>query len=71
MKEIILIRFSELSLKGKNKKEFINILRRNVNNKLEGLDFTLISQHDKFLIRDMKEDSSIFLEKISEVVGIS
>ena len=34
-KRYILVRFSELMLKGKNKKEFISVLYRNIKTKIE------------------------------------
>lgn len=71
MEKVIFIRYSELSLKGKNKKEFIKILNRNIKNKLEGLNFEIKTGHDKVVVNPKSEDITEFIERLKFVVGIS
>lgn len=71
MDKIIFIRYSELYLKGKNKKQFINILSRNINFKLKDLEYVLERKHDKMIIKNFKKDVGIFIKKLKEVIGIS
>lgn len=70
MDKIIFIRYSELSLKGKNKNHFIKILVNNIKNKIEGHSYYLKSEHDKIIIKQMDNVGEI-IDKLKLVIGIS
>ena len=72
MNKKIIIRYSELTLKGKNKNEFIAVLFSNITNKLNSynLDFTIKKSFDKIMISP-NDNSSDYLKPLSEIVGIS
>lgn len=68
----ILVRFGELSTKGKNKKDFIKRLLINVKNALrefEALQFE--RTHDRLYILLNGEDPNVVREPLSKVFGIS
>ncbi|NQX83404.1 MAG: tRNA 4-thiouridine(8) synthase ThiI [Mycoplasmataceae bacterium] len=67
----ILVRFSELSLKGGNKKEFVRVLIKNIKNKLKDNEI-------KAEIKDVRDKLKIFSSQLNlislclkEIVGIS
>ncbi|MRG87713.1 tRNA uracil 4-sulfurtransferase ThiI [Salinibacillus xinjiangensis] len=67
----ILIRYGELSLKGKNKKQFISQLKKNVKQKLrEFPDIHIIRARDRMYIKLNGQDHEPIIEKCREVFGI-
>ena len=67
----ILVRFGELTTKGKNKKDFIQRLRNNTRNVLsdfENLKFD--AQHDRMFIILNGEDGEMVMERLKNVFGI-
>lgn len=76
MNKQIVVRFSELSLKGRNKKDFINLLFFNIKNKLNflGLKYELLKSYDKFFIIPKDENDQnidVYLSVLSKISGIS
>ncbi len=68
----ILVRFGELSTKGKNKKDFIKRLLHNVKNALRTFDkLTYERTHDRLYIVLNGEDASLVSETLQHVFGIS
>lgn len=68
----ILVRYGELSTKGKNKKDFINKLFVNVKNALRVFDkLTYEKTHDRLYILLNGEDYEAVCEKLKMVFGIS
>lgn len=68
----ILIRYGELSTKGKNKKDFINRLYHNLKNALRSFEnITLEKTHDRMYVILHGEDPTPICEKIKMVFGIS
>lgn len=68
----ILIRYGELSLKGKNRKNFIHRLSDNLKKALKGfptLEFE--AQYDRMYVYLHQEDSEAVCEVIAKVFGIS
>lgn len=68
----ILIRYGELSLKGKNRKNFIHRLSDNLKKALKGfptLEFE--AQYDRMYVYLHQEDSDAVCEVIAKVFGIS
>lgn len=67
----ILVRFGELTTKGKNKKDFIQRLRNNTRNVLsdfENLKFE--AQHDRMFVILNGEDCEAVMERLKNVFGI-
>ena len=46
-KKLILIRFGDLMLKGKNQKTFINAIKRLIKDKLSDLNVTIINTYNR------------------------
>lgn len=70
--DTVLIRFGELSTKGKNRKDFINRLYGNVKYMLR--DFSTLEYrkaYDRIYIRIHDEDPEAIREKLKKVFGIS
>lgn len=68
----ILIRYGELSLKGKNRNNFIKRLYDNLKNALRGFENLKIDrQHDRMYIYLHGEDASAVSNIVSRVFGIS
>lgn len=67
----IMVRFGELSTKGKNKKDFINILFKNIKHALKdfpSLEFDLRYDHIYILLNNENEDDVI--SRLQDVSGI-
>lgn len=70
--EYILVRYGELSTKGKNKKDFIRLLVKNVKNALSSFpDLTYQQTHDRLYIHLNGEDYDQIEGLLSKVFGIS
>lgn len=68
----ILIRYGELSLKGKNRNVFIRQLRENIKKALKSFSSLEIeSQHDRMYIYLKEEDPAKVADVLSRVFGIS
>ena len=70
--DTVLIRFGELSTKGKNRKDFINRLYGNVKYMLrdfENLEYR--KAYDRIYIKLNGEDHEAIKEKLKKVFGIS
>ena len=67
----ILVRYGDLTLKGRNKKIFIHKVVGLVKEKLQGLKCTLDYTHDRMYITINNEDTDEILKRLSYVSGIS
>ena len=67
----ILVRYGDLTLKGRNKKIFIHKVVGLVKEKLQGLKCTLDYTHDRMYITINDEDTDEILKRLSYVSGIS
>ncbi|MDY0100770.1 MAG: tRNA uracil 4-sulfurtransferase ThiI [Bacilli bacterium] len=72
MYDRIMVRFGELSTKGKNKKDFINLLRRNIQAKLisQFFHFEIETYYDHLYIVFFEEDPYLMIKELQEVSGI-
>ena len=71
MKKVILIRYGELFLKGRNKRYFENVLISNIKNSLFGLEFKFYKVQGRYFIKDIDEDNiDEYIERLSKVFGI-
>lgn len=67
----ILVRFGDLTLKGKNQKLFLNALYKLMAVKMEGLNVEIENQHDRIFIHLLEEDVNKVIERLNLVSGIS
>ena len=71
MKNVIIVHYSEIALKGKNKKFFQGVLKNNILSAVKGIEidaFKIIE--GRFLIYCRMENKDLLCEKISKVFGI-
>ncbi len=66
----ILVRYGDLTLKGKNKKEFLNRLYRLVKIKLKDLNVEIINTYDRIYINILNEDHNNIIEALNTVSGL-
>lgn len=70
--DTVLVRYGELSTKGKNRKEFIKRLDRNIRMMLKAYpSLTYQRTHDRIYIKMHDENPEEIREKLSKVFGIS
>lgn len=67
----ILVRFGDLTLKGRNQKEFLRRLYALVHTKMEGLNVEIENTHDRIYIHLLNEDVDKVIERLNLVSGIS
>ena len=71
MKEVILIRFGEIFLKGRNYSYFENTLFKNVERRLKKFNLKLERISGRFLVSDFEaEDKDDIIEAIQTVFGL-
>lgn len=67
----ILVRYGDLTLKGKNKKEFLNRLFALVKNKLSGLNIEIKNTHDRIYIELLDTNHEEVMKRLDLVSGLS
>lgn len=67
----ILVRFGDLTLKGKNQKEFLRKLYELMARKMQGLDVQIENAHDRIYINFNENDVEKVCERLKYVSGIS
>lgn len=71
MKKAIIIRYSEIHLKGNNRGFFENALLTNIKKSLSGIRYELLKQQGRYLIVNFDEnDEILIIEKLKKVFGI-
>ena len=60
MKEVILIRFNEIHLKGGNKKYFIRLLQNNIKEAVKEFDCKIENIQNRLLVRDYIDADEIW-----------
>ena len=65
-----MIRFGELSTKGKNKKDFIRILFLNIKNALKDYDVGVESRYDHIYVNIKDNDYEPIVERLQDISGI-
>ncbi len=71
MKKVLLLKFGELFLKGKNRREFIKMLKHNIVQKLSGFDFQLSETQGRLVISDYSESfEDEIISKLQTVFGL-
>ncbi|MDR2867548.1 MAG: tRNA 4-thiouridine(8) synthase ThiI [Acholeplasmatales bacterium] len=67
----IIVKFGDLSLKGKNIKVFLGLLYKHLSNKLKDLDLKIIKTHSWFTIEVNPQDQNACLQRLALIPGIS
>lgn len=71
MEKVILIRFSEIFLKGGNRKFFEKRLIDNIKESLKDFEYKFSQSQNRYVISDYDEDSEVeIIEKLKKVFGI-
>lgn len=71
MEKAIVIRYSEIHLKGKNRGYFEKLLKNNIKNSLNGFSYTFTALHSRYMIEHYAdEDESAIENKLSKIAGI-
>lgn len=69
--QVILLRFGEIFLKGRNKSYFEKMLIDNIKAKLEGLDYTFVKTQNRYYIEDYDQSkTSEIVERMKKVFGL-
>lgn len=73
MKEIVLIYYNEIALKGNNRRWFENLLIKNIKRALEEVEYEKIQLKDARIVIDLcsKSNRKKIVEKLKKVFGIS
>ena len=70
-KKVILLRYGEIFLKGKNKNIFERRLIENIKTALTGLEFKFIRTQNRYYIEDYDENlQDTFIDKLTKVFGL-
>ena len=70
MNRVILIKYGELTTKKDNRKMFVNVLHKNIVNKLRGIDVFIYKDLSRMYIEFDEKDLDIILDKMNKVFGI-
>ncbi len=71
MKRVLLLKFGELFLKGRNRHDFISLLKTNILKKLRGFDCHLVETQGRLVLSDYIEDfENEIIERIQTVFGL-
>ncbi len=70
MNRVILIKYGELTTKKDNRKMFVNVLHKNIVNKLKGLDVVIYKDLSRMYIEFDEKDLDTILSKINKIFGI-
>lgn len=71
MDKAIIIRYSEIHLKGKNRGFFEKMLRNNIKNSLKGISFNFSTLHSRYLIDGFSDiDYELIVSKLKKIAGI-
>ena len=68
-KRMIVIRFGELWLRGKNRSDYINILLSNMEVKFSGLKYRVDKHYDKIIIRPSNSSFKEVLRRMGFLFG--
>ena len=70
MNRVILIKYGELTTKGDNRKMFVNVLHKNIVNKLRGIDVFIYKDLSRMYIEFDEKDLDVILNKMNKIFGI-
>ncbi len=70
MNRVILIKYGELTTKKDNRKMFVNVLHKNIVNKLRGIDVFIYKDLSRMYIEFDEKDLDKILNKMNKIFGI-
>ena len=70
MEKVIVVRYGEIFLKGKNRKFFENLLKENIQKTLSGIDHKMSYSQTRYYITEYADNEEIIIEKLSKIFGI-
>ena len=71
MEKVIIIRYSEIYLKGKNRGFFERVFEDNLRNAIREFDLELVKQFGRYLVQKFaEEDAEQIVEKLKKVFGL-
>lgn len=71
MEKVIIIRYSEIFLKGKNRGFFERAFETNLRRALEGVEMEFVKQSGRYLVQKFaEEDTEEIIEKLQKVFGL-
>ena len=71
MEKVIIIRYAEIYLKGKNRGFFERAFEKNLQSALEGYGCQLIKQSGRYLVQNFaEEDTETLIERLKKVFGL-
>lgn len=71
MARVILVRYGEIHLKGKNKRFFENKLIANIKQRLDGMQYEFKYKRSRYVISDyLPETENVILDRLTTVFGI-
>ena len=70
MEKVIVVRYGEIFLKGKNRKFFENLLKDNIQNSLKLIPHRFSVKHTRYFISEYGENEELVCQKLDKVFGI-
>ena len=71
MDRVILIRYGEIHLKGKNRRFFENKLIENIKRRLSDIDFEFVYKRSRYIIQNYRlETEKTIIERLTKIFGI-
>ena len=70
MSAVILVRYGEIALKGKNRSYFEKALFNNLKSALRGLEAKATRKHGRFLVSGPAAEKEKIVERVSKVFGV-
>ena len=71
MKRVIIIRYSEIYLKGKNRGFFENAFQNNLRRAISDVECVLVKQSGRYLVENFaEEETEVLVEKLKKVFGL-
>lgn len=74
MNKVLLLKFGELFLKGRNRREFLKLLRYNIEQKLKGLTYKLSETQGRLVVSnfsaDIEDELISRLQKVFGLIGV-
>lgn len=75
MNKVLLLKFGELFLKGRNRREFLKLLRYNIEQKLKGLTYKLSETQGRLVVSnfsaDIEDELILRLQKVFGLIGVA
>lgn len=70
MEKVILVRYGEIFLKGKNRSFFVSLLKSNMEHALKDIPHKIIVMQTRYVITDFGDNYDAIIGKISKIFGI-